>query len=57
MPVEVSQNWDSKIDINLDSPSTAVCADIEMAIADELQNFKEHGLPQLARSTDHWIAS
>ena len=53
MPVEVSQNWDSKIDINLDSPSTAVCADIEMAIADELQNFKEHGLPQLARSTDH----
>ena len=31
--------------------------DIEMVIADELQNFKEHGLPQLARSTDHWIAS
>jgi MoxR-like ATPase len=26
-------------------------ADIEMAIADEIQNFKEYGVPQLARST------
>jgi MoxR-like ATPase len=26
--------------------------DIEMAIADEIQNFKEYGLPHLARSTD-----
>jgi Holliday junction resolvasome RuvABC ATP-dependent DNA helicase subunit len=26
--------------------------DIEMAIADELQNFKEYGVPQLTRSTD-----
>ena len=26
--------------------------DIEMAIADEIQNFKEYGVPQLTRSTD-----
>jgi hypothetical protein len=26
--------------------------DIEMAIADEIQNFKEYGCPQLTRSTD-----
>jgi hypothetical protein len=26
--------------------------DIEMAIADEIQSFKEYGVPQLTRSTD-----
>ena len=26
--------------------------DIEMAIADEIKNFKEDGMPRLARSTD-----
>jgi MoxR-like ATPase len=26
--------------------------DIEMAIADEIQNFKEYAMPQLTRSTD-----
>jgi hypothetical protein len=26
--------------------------DIEMAITDEIQNFKEYGMPQFARSTD-----
>ncbi len=26
--------------------------DIEMAIADEIQNFKKYGVPQLTRSTD-----
>ncbi|MGB8936181.1 MAG: hypothetical protein WCC17_13855 [Candidatus Nitrosopolaris sp.] len=26
--------------------------DIEMAIRDEIQNFKEYGVPQLTRSTD-----
>ncbi len=26
--------------------------DIEMAIADEIQNFKEYGMPQLKTSTD-----
>jgi hypothetical protein len=25
--------------------------DIELAIADEVQNFKEHGVPHLVRST------
>jgi hypothetical protein len=27
--------------------------DIEMAIADEVQNFKEYGVRQLTGSTDH----
>ncbi|MGB8934409.1 MAG: AAA family ATPase [Candidatus Nitrosopolaris sp.] len=27
-------------------------SDIEMAITDEIQNFKEYGVPQLTRSTD-----
>ena len=31
--------------------------DIEMAIADEVHNFKEYGAPQLTRSSDPWIAS
>ena len=31
--------------------------DIEMAIADEIQNFKEYGAPQLTRSADLRIAS
>jgi MoxR-like ATPase len=31
--------------------------DIEMAIADEIQNFKKYGMPQLKRSTDLRIAS
>jgi hypothetical protein len=26
--------------------------DIELAIADEIQNFKEYNMPQLTRSTD-----
>jgi hypothetical protein len=26
--------------------------DIEMAIAEEIQSFKEYGMPQLTRSTD-----
>jgi hypothetical protein len=31
--------------------------DIEMAISDEIQNFKEYGMPQLKRSTDLRVAS
>jgi hypothetical protein len=31
--------------------------DIEMAITEEIQNFKEYSVPQLTRSTDLWIAS
>jgi succinylglutamate desuccinylase len=31
--------------------------DIEMAIADEIRNFKEYGSPQLKRSTELRIAS
>jgi hypothetical protein len=31
--------------------------DIEMAIADEIQNFKEYDMPQLTRSIDLSIAS
>ena len=28
--------------------------DIELAIADEVQNFKEHGVPHLVRSTSEF---
>ena len=31
--------------------------DIETAIADEIQNHKEYGLPQMRKSTDLWIVN
>jgi hypothetical protein len=42
----------------VDSPRVDMSAcvknerDMEMAIADEVHNFKEYGAPQLTRSTD-----